>query len=293
MKFEGSTLNFTYDASGTPLTMSIGDAVYYYVTNLQGDVVKLLDGAGNTVAAYNYDAWGVCTGQTLSFVESYNPLRYRGYVYDLETGLYYLQSRYYDPQVGRFLNADVFYSTGQGFFGNNMFAYCGNQPVNNIDPHGMWTLGLSIGGSAFFWLGVSVSIGIFIDDNGNFDVQWSHSVSGTDKTNAVGGIGAGAGLSFQYTNNDTVYDLYGSSTYAGASGGPSWYVGADAISTTGNGDTNGVQVNVGVGVGVDVHIGTSYTESVLPKNRNMQGKTTYQEQVKLKRAQFCYKMNIV
>ena len=136
MKFEGSTLNFTYDASGTPLTMSIDDTVYYYVTNLQGDVVKLLDSAGNTVAAYSYDAWGVCTGQTLSFVELYNPLRYRGYVYDVETGLYYLQSRYYDPEVGRFLNADVFYSTGQGFVGNNMFAYCGNTPVSNYDPTG-------------------------------------------------------------------------------------------------------------------------------------------------------------
>ena len=84
MKFEGSTLNFTYDASGTPLTMSIDGTVYYYVTNLQGDVVKLLDSAGNTVAAYSYDAWGVCTGQTLSFVELYNPLRYRGYVYDVD-----------------------------------------------------------------------------------------------------------------------------------------------------------------------------------------------------------------
>jgi len=139
MKFEGSTLNFTYDASGTPLTMSIGNAVYYYVTNLQGDVVKLLDGAGNTVAAYSYDAWGVglaVTGTKATSIGMLNPLRYRGYVYDVETGLYYLQSRYYDPQVGRFLNADVFYSTGQGFVGNNMFAYCNNNPVCFQDPAG-------------------------------------------------------------------------------------------------------------------------------------------------------------
>ena len=65
-----------------------------------------------------------------------NPLRYRGYVYDTETGLYYLQSRYYDPKVGRFLNTDNFIATGLSILGNNMFAYCGNNPINNIDPEG-------------------------------------------------------------------------------------------------------------------------------------------------------------
>ena len=65
-----------------------------------------------------------------------NPLRYRGYVYDTEYELYYLQSRYYDPEIGRFLNADAFASTGQGFVGNNMFAYCGNNPVLYLDSNG-------------------------------------------------------------------------------------------------------------------------------------------------------------
>ena len=65
-----------------------------------------------------------------------NPLRYRGYIYDTETELYYLQSRYYDPQVGRFLNADALVSTGQGILGNNMFAYCNNNPVNYTDFKG-------------------------------------------------------------------------------------------------------------------------------------------------------------
>ena len=65
-----------------------------------------------------------------------NPLRYRGYVYDTETGLYYLQSRYYNPTWGRFINADGYASTGQGIIGNNMFAYCGNNPVIRHDPTG-------------------------------------------------------------------------------------------------------------------------------------------------------------
>ena len=65
-----------------------------------------------------------------------NPLRYRGYVYDAETGLYYLQSRYYNPETGRFINADGYATTGQGFLGNNMFAYCGNNPVCRVDIAG-------------------------------------------------------------------------------------------------------------------------------------------------------------
>ncbi len=66
----------------------------------------------------------------------YNPLRYRGYVYDVDTGLYYLQSRYYNPEMGRFINADSYASTGQGILSNNMFAYCNNNPVNMTDTTG-------------------------------------------------------------------------------------------------------------------------------------------------------------
>ena len=65
-----------------------------------------------------------------------NPLKYRGYYYDTETGFYYLQSRYYDPIVSRFINADSYTSTGQGFLGYNMFAYCGNNPVSRVDASG-------------------------------------------------------------------------------------------------------------------------------------------------------------
>ena len=103
-------------------------------------MVAILDAAGNTVVQYSYDAWGNLLS-TNSNVEdhpvAYNPLRYRGYVYDSETELYYLQSRYYDPELGRFLNADALVSTGQGLLGNNMFAYCGNNPSNYSDPSGM------------------------------------------------------------------------------------------------------------------------------------------------------------
>ena len=69
-------------------------------------------------------------------VRTLNPFRYRGYYYDTDTGLYYLQSRYYNPQWGRFLNADGYVSTGTGMIGFNMYAYCNNNPVMGYDPNG-------------------------------------------------------------------------------------------------------------------------------------------------------------
>ena len=133
---------FTYDASGTPLTVAYNGTVYYYKTNIQGDVIAILDGSGNAVVTYAYDAWGVLLGTAgtmASTLGTLNPLRYRGYVYDPETALYYLQSRYYNPEIGRFINADVYVTTGQGFIGNNMFAYCGNNPVLRTDQAGkLW-----------------------------------------------------------------------------------------------------------------------------------------------------------
>ena len=94
---------------------------------------------GTVSAGYTYDAWGnplSTTGSMATTLGTQNPLRYRGYVYDTETGLYYLQSRYYNPGWGRFINADGYASTGQGIIGNNMFAYCGNNPVKHLDPQG-------------------------------------------------------------------------------------------------------------------------------------------------------------
>ena len=143
--FEDTELEFFYDESGAPYALLVRDlstvtpteAWYFYVTNLQGDVVMLLDASGNTFAEYSYNAWGNVLNASGSLAEV-NPLRYRGYYYDVETGLYYLQSRYYDPAIGRFINADGYASTGQGIIGCNMFAYCGNEPVDMIDSDGLF-----------------------------------------------------------------------------------------------------------------------------------------------------------
>ena len=143
MTVGAAKLFFIMDASGQPTELyyrsGAVDTYYYYVRNIQGDIIALLDTSGNKVVEYTYDAWGnvlSITGSLASTVGVQNPFRYRGYVYDDETGLYYLQSRYYDPEMGRFINADELVTTGQGHVGNNMFAYCCNNPVNMADNCG-------------------------------------------------------------------------------------------------------------------------------------------------------------
>ena len=105
------------------------------MTNLQGDVMGLVDTSGNPVASYTYDPYGKVLTATGTLAEK-NPLRYRGYYFDSESGLYYLQSRYYDPATRRFVNADSYAGTGQGLTGYNMFSYCSNGPIIRSDPGG-------------------------------------------------------------------------------------------------------------------------------------------------------------
>ena len=138
----GSTvMDFAYDESGRPFAMTYQSAnedpqTYYYVLNLQGDVVKLVTANGTEAASYAYDAWGNLLSATGGMAYT-NPLRYRGYYYDAETRFYYLQSRYYDPVYHRFINADVYSSTDTSdAVSCNMFAYCGNNPVIYDDENG-------------------------------------------------------------------------------------------------------------------------------------------------------------
>jgi len=133
--YGSNTLDFFYDANGTPYALKYNGTVYYYVTNLQGDVVRIVDASGNTVASYEYDPYGKVISATGTLAEV-NPIRYRGYYYDNETGLYYLQSRYYDPAIGRFISADKYVSTGNGFTGYNMYAYCNNNTPKFADTEG-------------------------------------------------------------------------------------------------------------------------------------------------------------
>ena len=140
----GEVIGFTRTANGT-------DTEYIYVKNLQGDILKVITATGTEAAAYTYDAWGKLLTSTGDMAEM-NPIRYRGYYYDTETGLYYLQSRYYDPETCRFINADAFASTGLGILGTNMFVYCNNNSIMLSDGSGTlsaWALTLTDSGGGY------------------------------------------------------------------------------------------------------------------------------------------------
>ena len=140
------TLLFYYDLDGNVTSFKYNGTMYYYIKNLQGDVVKIINQSGTECLSYVYDAWGNTKSASGNpILRELNPFRYRSYVYDEETGLYYLQSRYYDPQTGRFINADdtaFIGATGTALSGN-IFAYCENNPINKVDNYGYKAIDIS------------------------------------------------------------------------------------------------------------------------------------------------------
>ena len=131
---------YYYDNDGNVVSMSKNGTIYHYLKNLQGDIFGINDSANNTVVSYSYDMFGKTTtvsdtsSQNLSTL---NPFRFRGYIFDHETGFYYLNSRYYDPETGRFINADILIDANTGSpLSTNMFAYCENCPLYKIDTNG-------------------------------------------------------------------------------------------------------------------------------------------------------------
>ncbi len=139
--WDGNTIYPLYDDEDNVCGIIYNNSTYFFHKNLQGDIISITNTFGAVVARYSYDAWGVCTiikDTTECKIADVNPFRYRGYYYDAETGLYYLQSRYYDPTIGRFINADVpeLATIDQNVISHNLFAYCGNDSVNFSDEFG-------------------------------------------------------------------------------------------------------------------------------------------------------------
>lgn len=135
-----NTLHFYYDSNDEVIGFTYNEADYFYVKNAMRDIIGIVDNSGNLVVSYAYDAWGKVLSVTGSNTElgNLNPFRYRSYYYDSDIEMYYLQSRYYDPEVCRFINSDdVNYIGLAGTVGSyNAFAYCENNPVIFTDPTG-------------------------------------------------------------------------------------------------------------------------------------------------------------
>ena len=165
-KSENDILEFIYDGEGLS-GVKHGEKQYIYRTNAQGDITHIFDKNGEIVVRYEYDAWGNHTvvdadGNQINspaHIGNLNPFRYRGYLYDAETNLYFLHNRYYDPEIGRFISQDeVSYLDPGTINGLNLFAYCGNNPVMRIDETGCLSISLSKwGGSVISAAGSVIS----------------------------------------------------------------------------------------------------------------------------------------
>ena len=147
-----TTVQFVYDAEGKPFLLRLnGKTDYFYLYNGLGDVVGLIDSSNKVVVRYQYNSWGkVTSSEDTSGVSlaTLNPFCYRKYVYDSETGLYCLGSRYYDPEVGRFVNADdtdVIFAKPQELGSKNLYAYCDNNPVAREDYAGEFPIPCIVG----------------------------------------------------------------------------------------------------------------------------------------------------
>jgi len=155
------TLLPLYDNEESVCGIVYNDVSYYFLKNLQGDIISITDADAQVVAKYRYDAWGVCTvaeDTTECGIASINPYRYRGYYYDAEIGLYYVSSRYYDPEIGRFLNADeaiMLFLGQEEILGNNLFSYCENCPTTNVDLWGYVKINIK-------WLGTAIDLIIWL-----------------------------------------------------------------------------------------------------------------------------------
>jgi len=147
------TLRFFYDNQGNRIGLCRNGAYFYYLYNVQGDVLALVDAETGKIAAnYQYGAWGeptsVKTAEGFGDLGTANPFRYRGYYWDEESGLYYLNSRYYSPELCRFISADS--QINSDLLGTNLFAYCSNNPVNRTDDQGtFWDTFLDIASTAY------------------------------------------------------------------------------------------------------------------------------------------------
>ncbi len=192
-------LHFFYDTQDKQAMVEFNGVKYSYDYNLQGDVVGIIDSTGNVVVEYKYNAWGRDLGKwTLtteySNLASMNPLRYRGYIYDDETWMYYCRARYYFPELQKWINADDGFDEGAGFSGCNLFTYCANKSVGLFDPDGDFlismllicvTAGAIIGGT----IG-GISGNLYADSKGY--TGWNKAkciITGTVAGAIIGGVG--------------------------------------------------------------------------------------------------------
>ena len=235
-------MEFLYGVDGV-IGFKLNNNSYYYKKNLQGDIIGIYDSSLNLIAKYSYDAWGnhkISYLEANNFVDfdptnSYtnisnnnlyialkNPFRYRSYYFDQETSLYYLNSRYYDPKTGRFINIDdieILENTNNFTNGLNLYAYCSNNPVNDFDSEGnlSWWQWLLVGIGAV--LVVASAVVLTVASGGT-----ALGVFGTIAVAAAKGVLIGAGVG-------TTLGAIGGGIYSAVTGADFWYSVASGAAT--------------------------------------------------------------
>ena len=232
-------IEFMFDSKGDYFGLEYNGTPYYYIKNLQGDVIAICNNVGNTVVTYEYDAWGRLMSYTditgFSLVTK-NPIRYRGYYLDHETGFYYLKSRYYSAEICRFLSPDVLIDN-RGVNTQNLFAYCANNPIKFVDASGTIhvegtdSCGIVQKNTSShmheYLYGTTFSVGYTYGyAQGSHSYCDSHVVSTAQDTVAIQktksegmstGVGFSAGLVITITNANNIFDLEGYSKSVGGS----------------------------------------------------------------------------
>ena len=206
---ESESIVFLYDESsiiGMVRTASGVTNAYYFQRNLLGDVIAIYDTNGTKIVEYAYDAWGNCTikGTTTNYVVAHaNPIRYRGYYYDENTKLYYLNARYYSPEFRRFISPDdTSYLDPESVNGLNLYCYCNNDPVNYYDPSG-YSFILLLG---LFGVAAGLVYGVYADSKDDNSVNGSIGWQGYLEYGIKGGlIGLGIGVGIHYLGTAISY----------------------------------------------------------------------------------------
>ena len=196
-----------YDNEDSICGIEYNGSAYWFYKNLQGDIISIANSDGDVIAKYTYDAWGkVCSiidtdGNAITDstnIAIINPYRYRGYYYDTEIGMYYLQSRYYDPAVGRFVNADIprLCITSTNSIESNLFVYCYNNPTEDIDVSGRFGLLFAMGLGALCGAAVQYLLDVLaniIDGKKNIfairSTVWDYICAAVSGSLAATGIG--------------------------------------------------------------------------------------------------------
>jgi len=188
-----------YDVTGSILGILYNSTPYYFMRNLQGDIIGVVNSSGTLVAEYSYDAWGKCSiveDNSGVDIANVNPFRYRGYYYDSEIGLYYCNARYYDAEVGRWISADAIRCLDKhSACGLNLYVYCDADPNNKFDPYGYYAIS-----SVLVGLGIAALIGAIVGAasytavqvfeytvTGDFDWSWG-GFAGAIVGGAIAGI---------------------------------------------------------------------------------------------------------